>query len=219
MQVVQRRGRKQIRTHIDEVTDVKSFDNSGSSDTYQVDLFWRSHSLPLAGTYWTVNTALAWMDKKTDDRIKDNTGGYAVTDSSDEQVIYKGKRIRRYDLPASSFATPITANLDVITQAFSDRLMVRNSVSYTDGYRALKELRRDPDSDLRRYDIEKQGATARWDLSAEYQLFSTPSSHGSPYIRTDVVNVLDNKNIISAESGVQLFGVGRQYWLELGYRF
>ena len=218
-QVVQRRGRKQIRTNIDQTSKVKSFDNSGSSDTYQVDLFWRSKTMAFVGMDWTVNTALAWMDKKTDDRIKDKVGGYGSVDDSDEEILYKGKRIRRYDLPASSFATPITANLDLITQAFSDRLFVRNSVSYTDGFRYIKELRRDSVTGLRRYDIEKQGSTARWDLSAEYQLFASPSAHGSPYIRTDVINVLDSKNVISAESGVQLFGIGRQYWLELGYRF
>ena len=172
--------------------------------------------MPFIGADWTVNTALAWMDKKTDSRYGNETGGYLSSNDPVEEVIYKGKRIKRSELPASDFATPITANIDLITQAFNDRLFVRNSLSVTNGYRYLKSQGRDPVTQLQRYDIEKQGSTTRWDLSAEYQLFASP---GSPYIRTDLINVLDSKNVISAESGVQLFGVGRQYWLEVGYRF
>lgn len=220
LQLVQRRGRNQIRTTTDEVTGIKSFDNSGSSDTYQVDLFWRSQTLPFAGMDWTVNSALAWMDKKTDSRLGNSTGGYLSTTTSSEDVIYKGKRISSDDLPAADFAVPITANFDLITQAFNDRLFVRNSLLLTDGYRYIKSLGKKtvPGSTdrLDGYDIEKQGATARWDMSVEYQLLAGPSS---PYIRTDLINVLDSKNVISAEGNTQLFGVGRQYWLELGYRF
>lgn len=216
LQFVSRRGRKQIRTEYDKATKISSFENSGSSDTYQVDLFWRSKTMALANMDWTINTALAWMDKKTDTRFGGGSGGYESTNNPEEDVIYKGKRINRYDLPASDFAIPVTANIDLITQAFSDRLFVRNSLSFTDGYRYLKPLGKDKATGLQRYDIENQGSVARWDLSAEYQFFASP---GSPYIRTDLINVLDSKNVISAESGVQLFGVGRQYWLEVGYRF
>lgn len=220
LQVVQRRGRKQIRTKLDAATGISSFENSGASDTYQVDLFWRSQTLAFAGMDWTFNSALAWMDKKTDSRITDNNNGYTSNEDPKKEVIYKGKRINLYDLPAGDFATPITANFDLITQAFNDRLFVRNSLSITDGYRYIKSLGRKtlPGSTTRldSYDIEKQGATARWDMSVEYQLLASPSS---PYIRTDLINVLDNKNVISAEGNTQLFGVGRQYWLEVGYRF
>ncbi|HKM36231.1 MAG TPA: TonB-dependent receptor plug domain-containing protein [Thiopseudomonas sp.] len=220
LQLVQRRGRNQIRTIEDKISKVKSFDNSGSSDTYQVDLFWRSQTLPFAGVDWTVNSAFAWMDKKTDSRFGNRTGGYLSTTTANENVIYKGKKISRDDLPAGDFATPITANIDLISQAFNDRLFVRNSLSFTNGYRYIKSQGRKtlPNSTtkLDSYDIEKQGSTARWDMSVEYQLLASPSS---PYIRTDLINVLDSKNVISAEGGTQLFGVGRQYWLELGYRF
>lgn len=216
LQFVSRRGKKQIRTQYDSLTKISTFDNSGESKTYQVDLFWRSQIMPFIGADWTINTALAWMDKKTDSRYGNQSGGYLSSNDPVEEVIYKGKRIKRSELPASDFATPITANIDLITQAFNDRLFVRNSLSVTDGYRYLKSQGRDPVTQLQRYDIEKQGSTTRWDLSAEYQLFASP---GSPYIRTDLINVLDTKNVISAESGVQLFGVGRQYWLEVGYRF
>ena len=50
----------------------------------------------------------------------------------------------------------------------------------------------------------------------EYQLLKGDSS---PYVRVDVANLTNNSNAIRSEEGVQLLAVGRQYWLELGYRF
>ena len=39
------------------------------------------------------------------------------------------------------------------------------------------------------------------------------------YISAGLINVLNSNSVISAEPGVQLFGVGRQYGLAVGYRF
>ena len=75
---------------------------------------------------------------------------------------------------------------------------------------------KDPATGLQRYDIEKQDNTLRWDLSTRLRLL--PGDH-SPYVGVDVLNVTDSRNIVSNQAGVQLFGVGRQYWLEVGYDF
>ena len=156
------------------------------------------------------------MDKNTDSRYGSGAGGYLSSSDAEEEIIYEGQRMARYEMPATDFATPITANVDLITQTLNDRLFVRNSLALSDGYRYLKSLGNDSATGLKAYSIEEQGATARWDLSVEYQLLASPSS---PYLRADVINVLNSGNAISGESGVQLFGVGRQFWLELGYRF
>lgn len=216
LQLVTRKGRDQIRTNYDAARKISWFANDGASDTLQVDLFWRSEPLYFMGANWTLNSSLAWMDKNTDSRYGSGAGGYMSSSDAEEEVIYEGKRMARYEMPATDFATPITANIDLITQALDDRLFVRNSVAYSNGYRYLKSLGNDNETGLKAYSIEDQGSTARWDLSVEYQLAATPSS---PYLRADVINVLNSENAISGESGVQLFGVGRQFWLELGYRF
>ncbi len=216
LQLVTRKGRDQIRTHYDPERKMSWFANDGASDTHQVDLFWRSEPLSFMGANWTLNSSLAWMDKNTDSRYASGTGGYLSSNDAEEEIIYEGQRMARYEMPATDFATPITANVDLITQTLNDRLFVRNSVALSDGYRYLKSLGNDSATGLKAYSIEEQGATARWDLSVEYQLLASPSS---PYLRADVINVLNSGNAISGESGVQLFGVGRQFWLELGYRF
>lgn len=51
------------------------------------------------------------------------------------------------------------------------------------------------------------------------QIAFLAAKHDPAYKSAGLINVLDNKNVISAEGGTQLFGVGRQYWLEVGYRF
>lgn len=215
IQLVQRRGEKQVRTEYEADRDIYWFENSGSSLTHQVDLFWRSRVMRWNDSTWAVNATASWMDKETDSTYSSGSGGYLSSLDGDEEVFYEGRRIKRRDLPAGDFATPISANLDLITHAWDDRLFMRNSLALTDGYQYLRTLSRDPDTGLKRYEVDEQGSALRWDLSVEYQLMRK----ASPYVRVDVVNVTDNDNVVRAESGVQLFGVGRQYWLEVGYRF
>ena len=216
MQLVNRHGRDQIRTHYDSDQKISWFENTGSSKTYQVDLFWRSQAIKVLGADWAVNSSLGWMDKETDSQYGNASAGYVSNVKADEEVIYNGKQIRRNELPAADFAVPVVANIDLITEAFNDQLFIKNSLSYTNGYKYLKSLGKDADTQLKKYEVEKQGSTLRWDLSLEYKMFS---SLNSPYIKTDITNVLDKKNVISNETEIQMFGVGRQYWIEVGYRY
>lgn len=119
-------------------------------------------------------------------------------------------------LPARVFATPVTAQADIVTMAFDDRLSLRNGLTFTDGYRCLRRDGKDAATGLDRYKVEKQDNTPHWDVSARVSLLA--GDH-SPYIGMDVINVTDSSNIVSNEAGVQLFGIGRQYWLEVGYEF
>jgi hypothetical protein len=212
---VRRQGQDQIRTNYDGGSELYNYDNSGRSTTDQVDLYWRSQPFAMVGANWGVNLGVSWMDKETDASYGDDDKGYNDI-PNDEDVVFQGRRVRRSELPARDFATPVSAQVDVITSAFNDRLWVRNALSYTDGYRYLLRDGSDPATGLQRYDIEKQDNTLRWDLSTRLALL--PGDH-SPYIGVDVLNVTDSRNIVRSESGVQLFGVGRQYWLEVGYDF
>lgn len=214
--MVERRGERQVRTQQDTAKDLKWFDNSGSSRTHQIDLYWRSTPAEWLGAYWAVNASASWMDKQTDTTYGNDSSGYLSSINGDEEVWFDGKRILKRDLPASNFATPVSVNLDLITRSPNDRIQLHNAFAFTNGYRYLRNLGRDTATGLSQYDVYKQGSTLRWDISLDLRLLE---SKNSPYLRVDVVNVTDNQNVVSAESNVQLFGVGRQYWLELGYRF
>jgi len=216
LQLVHRRGREQVRSSYDSSTGIYNFTNDGGSETNQIDLIWQSEPLNWRNTRWSLLTTASWMDKSTDSTYIDGSGGYLSSTDPDTEVIFEGNRINRSELPGSDLATPITANIDLITQAIGGRLYVRNSLTYTDGYEYLRGLGRDATSGLQQYEIEDQGSTLSWDVSLEYQLLKGDSS---PYVRVDVANLTNSSNVIRSEAGVQLFAVGRQYWLELGYRF
>ncbi|SDU04326.1 TonB-dependent receptor [Halopseudomonas salegens] len=214
--LVQRHGEDQVRTRYDSDLEQYRFENAGSSKTDQIDLYWHSNPMYWLNTRWTLLGTASWMDKKTDSTYLNGSGGYLATAGADDQVLFEGREISRYELPGSDLATPVSINLDLISVALQDRLEVRNTLAITDRYEALRTRGRDAESGLQRYEVERQGSTLRWDLSMEYQLLR---SDASPYVRVDVINVTDNDNVVRSEAGVQLFGVGRQYWLELGYRF
>jgi len=216
LQFVHRRGREQVRTHYDSSTGISNFTNDGSSETNQVDLIWQSEPLNWRNTRWSLLTTASWMDKSTDSTYIDGSGGYLSSDDPDTEVIFEGNRINRSELPGGDLATPITANIDLITQAIGDRLYVRNSLTYTDGYESVRKLGLDAATGLDKYEVDTQSSTLSWDVSMEYQLLKGDSS---PYVRVDVANLTNNSNAIRSEEGVQLLAVGRQYWLELGYRF
>lgn len=216
LQAVLRKGHDQIRTKTDPDTDIDWYANSGASETRQVDLYWRSHAMRWGYSSWHVNASMSWMDKETDADYGDGSGGYQSALDPDEDVIFKGSRIARRELPADDFATPVTANLDVVTGLFDHRVTMVNGLAFTNGYRYLERTGEDPATGLDEYEIEDQGSTIRWDLSVEANLLGGKSS---PYLKVDVINVTDNDNVISSESGIQLYGLGRQYWLEMGYRF
>jgi len=40
-----------------------------------------------------------------------------------------------------------------------------------------------------------------------------------PYVQLDVLNVLDDQNLASANFSTVLYDIGRQYWLEFGVHF
>lgn len=217
LMLVERKGQRQVRTRYDAVTKLNWFDNSGSSQTHQVDLYWRSAPMEWLGAHWSLNTSASWMDKQTDTTYASSSSGYLSNgNTADDEVWFEGRRIPKRDLPANAFATPVNVNMDLITRTANDRIQLRNALAYTNGYRSLRNVGTDAVSGLRKYEIHKQGSTFRWDMSLDFRLLE---SKNSPYLRLDIVNVTDNENVISAESNVQLFGVGRQYWLELGYTF
>ena len=154
------------------------------------------------------------MDTETDAQYLD--GGYGKATNPDEEIIFDGKRMMRVDLPADDYASPISANIDVIMQAFDNRLLMTNSFGYTNGYQYLGRAGTDEATGLKNYETVDQGTTFNWNLGVEYQLFA---GSNSPYVSLDVINLTDKSNVLRYETGTQLFSLGRQFWVEVGYRF
>lgn len=212
--VTWREGNKQVRTKRDPETRLRRFVNSGQSETLQFDLFWRSPTYQWFNTNWRLNSGLSWMDKTTDAQLLN--GGYLNAQDPLRKVLFKGDVISLYELPASDYATPVRAQLDIITLAFDDQLFVRNAFSFSNGYHYVQRTGSDPELGLDVYEEQNQGSTFNWDISVEYTL---RLGQHAPYVRVDIMNLLNKSNVARYEAGTQLFSVGRQIWLEVGYRF
>lgn len=214
IEFVVRKGRDQIRTDYNSEDDTYQYVNSGESDTRQIDVSWRSPTYNWLSSDWRVNAGVSWMDTETDAQYLD--GGYGKATNPDEEIIFDGKRMMRVDLPADDYASPISANIDVIMQAFDNRLSMTNSFGYTNGYQYLSSAGTDEATGLKNYETVDQGTTFNWNLGVEYQLFA---GNNSPYVSLDVINLTDKSNVLRYEQGTQLFSLGRQFWVEVGYRF
>lgn len=214
VEFVVRRGRDQIRTDYNSEDETSQYVNSGESDTKQVDVSWRSPTYNWLSSDWRVNAGVSWMDKDTDAQYF--RGGYGHATKPNEEVIFNGERVRRVELPADDFASPVSANIDVIMQAFNKRLSMTNSFAYTNGYQYLNRAGTDEATGLPNYETVDQGTTFNWNLGVEYQLFADGNS---PYVSLDVINLTDKSNVLRYEQGTQLFSLGRQFWIEVGYRF
>lgn len=212
---VKRDGKDQIRTFFNNDDDTFQYQNFGKSQTEQVDLTWRSERVDWASATWLINASASWMDQQTDARYFDGGYGDLFTDAN-EQVIFKGELVSLSELPAGDFATPVSAVIDVITLAFDQALSINNTFTFTDGFQYLDRTGTDQQTGFDTYEVQDQGSTFSWDLSVTYR-FET--DFGAPYVRADVINVTDSENIMRFEAGTQLFSLGRQYWLEVGYEF
>ena len=214
LNIVLREGREQIRSVYDNENSTYQYQNIGESSTEQIDLVWRSDYFDWISATWHVNSTLSWMDQQTDAQYLD--GGYGNIDNPLDEVMFEGNPTKKIDLPAQDFATPISAHINIVTIALDNALLINNMFSYTNGYQYLNKVGSDEQTGLEIYKIEEQGSTFNWDLALTYQF---KSNYGEPYLSIDIVNVLNNDNIIRYENGTQLFSVGRQFWLEIGYQF
>jgi hypothetical protein len=212
---VKRDGKDQIRTFFNADDETRQYQNFGKSQTEQVDLTWRSERVDWASATWIINASASWMDQQTDARYINGGYGNLFTDAN-EQVIFKGEQIGISELPAADFATPVSAVIDVITLAFDEAMSISNTFTLTDGFQYLNRTGSDEQTGLDTYEVQDQGSAFSWDLSLLYR-FKT--DFGAPYIRADIINVTDSENIMRFEAGTQLFSLGRQYWIEVGYEF
>ncbi|MEG3765226.1 TonB-dependent receptor plug domain-containing protein [Alteromonas sp. 14N.309.X.WAT.G.H12] len=210
IQFVRREGKDEIRTNYDSDTGLYQYVNRGQSTTQQVDVYWRTPAYQWLAASWRVNTMLSWTQKESDQQY---FSGYSGTEDAKENVIFEGEEISRYELQAADYSVPIRANVDVFTTALEDRLTLSNRFTFTSGYEAVSKTGEDDTTGLDMYEVVEQGSTFSWDVSVHYTL---PMFNAEPYVKVDVVNLTNKSNVIRAEEGVQLFGIGRQFWLEFG---
>ncbi|WP_104718570.1 TonB-dependent receptor [Helicobacter trogontum] len=157
---------------------------------------------------------------------------------ANQWISYDGVLIRYADRPAENFVRPYTLRLNLThTYAFSRyKFLWNNFFRYRAGYNTMASVTKETDKDsfvingvLTKVDTFKAfmipGAFT-WDmrLGVEFNM----GKGNIAYVNLDILNVLDSKNIaiasasFSATAGttaVPVYEVGRQFFIQGGYRF
>ncbi|WEK30753.1 MAG: TonB-dependent receptor [Candidatus Pseudomonas phytovorans] len=195
--------------------------NAGSSESDNVSLtITPNQSFRVLGSVTSLQLALDWSRSKN--AYSTYEAGFNETEYADGDVLYDGKRLAYSELPASDFNRPWTARLTTITEIPSWHLSISNFFRYRGAYQQIIDTGRTEDVDgetLQVYDTASVAAAPTWDMRVKWEV---PTARDQAlFVAVDVTNVTDKVNpIVSNSSSARTtYEIGRQYWLEVGYRF
>ncbi|MDY0251247.1 MAG: TonB-dependent receptor plug domain-containing protein [Pseudomonas sp.] len=180
-------------------------------------------SLEFAGTQTAALLALDWTKSKSNaPDYSDSTeaGQYYEND----YIQYKGRVIHYADRPADNFHRPWTARLNTITQMDAFNLTLSNFLRYRAGYAKAGTTGKKVDYQgqlINVWDEIQYSAAVTWDMRIAWDL--PFSKDQAAFVNVDIFNVLDKKVVTegsnSLANNVPTYEIGRQFWLEVGYRF
>ncbi|BAP45813.1 TonB-dependent outermembrane receptor [Pseudomonas sp. StFLB209] len=202
-------------------TNYFSYTNEGSSKSDNVTLTVTPlEELKWLGSSTSLQLALNWQ------RTRDAYGNYddAITAEllDNDKVMYEGRVIDYIDLPANNFNRPWSARLTAITEIPQLNLTWSNFLRYRGAYDQLIATGDDVTVDGQAYQLFETArvkAAPTWDMRVDWEL--PTGKDQALFMAVDITNVTDKVNpIISSGSAAKTtYEVGRQYWLEVGYRF
>ncbi|WP_411562461.1 MULTISPECIES: TonB-dependent receptor plug domain-containing protein [Pseudomonas] len=202
--------------------DYYTYLNAGTSESENLSLtVTPMQPLRFHGTSTSVQLALDWS------RSKNAYGatyeaGLDGDQLDNEDVVLDGKRIAYHELPASDFNRPWTGRLTTITDIPQWNLSVSNFFRYRGPYDQVVGVSPDAEVDgevLKRYETVATPGAPTWDMRVAWEI--PTGKDQAMFVNVDVTNVTDRVNKIASRESVSLvsYEVGRQYWLEVGYRF
>lgn len=236
LKYVNRKGRDQVIQVAGETLGQPSQDTEALSRTYttytndgrsdaQVVSFTATPLQPIrfAGTRSSLQLALDWTE------VASNYADYSEELDEDyyhnPYIRYDGEFIRYAERPAGNYARPWTARLSGVTEIPGWNLTVSNFFRYRAGYRDIGKVSGVMDEyqgvAVEVWEETDYGAALTWDLRLGWEI--PTGKQQALFINLDVFNVLDEQVVSSVQSSAVAttpsYDVGRQYWLEVGYRF
>lgn len=157
------------------------------------------------------------------DKYDINTNGVPVRK---DIVYYNGKVINVEDLPAGDFNEPWRLQLITATQLprlnlgfTSLRTVWSNYFQYRFSHDSIREVEEKNynGETLRAYEKQKFGSAFDWDAKFMFA-FSAPKQNEF-YMSLDIYNVLNSRVKSSMPTTVATYEPGRQFWLEVGYKW
>lgn len=195
--------------------------NAGASESDNLSLtVTPNQPLRVLGSVTSLQLALDWSRSKN--AYSTYEAGFNDAEYADGDVLYDGKRMAYSQLPASDFNRPWTARLTTITEIPRWHLSISNFFRYRGAYDQIIDTGRTTDVDgeaLAVYDTASVAGAPTWDMRVKWEM--PTAREQALFVAVDVTNVTDKVNsIVSNSSTVRTtYEVGRQYWLEVGYRF
>lgn len=221
-QIIRTQGRYLGQPASDDLsTSYYTYTNGGSSESDILTLtVTPQRRFELAGTSSLLQLALDWTDVTSSN--VDYATAVSETDLADPIIQYDGKFMRYSERPADNFNRPWTARLTTITEIPRANLTWSNFLRYRAGYRQILDTGKKVDyqgSPVEVWEEEDQSAALTWDLRLAWE--QPTAKDQALFVNLDVFNVLDKVSVSSVNnsSGIPTYEVGRQFWVEVGYRF
>ncbi|TBU96997.1 TonB-dependent receptor [Phytopseudomonas dryadis] len=199
-----------------------TYTNAGRSDSDNVSLtITPQPTLNLAGSRTNFQFAADWSRT-----LNANSNYESIVDNNefvDNEVVYDGSIMRYSELPTADFNRPWTLRLTSITEIPALHLTWSNFFRYRGAYDQLYSTDDTVEIDGSIYELYanyRVKAAPTWDTRVHWEL--PTGKDQSVFVAVDVTNVADKINRTSySRSGTNYtsYEAGRQYWLEVGYKF
>ena len=139
----------------------------------------------------------------------------------DPIVQYDGKFMKYSDMPATNYNRPWTARLTTITEIEPLHLTWSNFLRYRDGYRRIAATNKKVEHEGKQAYVWEEtpfSGALTWDTRVAWEM---PTARDQAvFVNLDVTNLLDKQIVGATEtSGLPTYEVGRQFMLEVGYKF
>ena len=217
---------------------VYTWSNGGGSESHIISLI--VQNLKPIQTYGIHHYYLFAFDyTKTQRSYNLYSSDEAYYDNKD--IMYNGQIIKYRDRPVENYALPFTIRLNT-THSFDigrTKWLLNNFFRYKAGYDRMVFINKTHPSYSATFQGDQYGkmhfkGTFGWDMRVGFEVdfYKSEAWKHTLYVNVDIYNVLNLKNMttlsgvngatitgFAASSSVPVYEVGRQFWLQVGYKF
>ena len=172
------------------------------------------------GTQTHAQLILDWTDVVSSG-LSDYTSNIGILYVGDPIIQYEGSFMRYSERPADNYNRPWTLRLHTSTHVPNLNLTWSNFLRYREGYTRMAATGKFTDyqgTAVRVWEETDYSAALTWDTRLAWE--QPLAQHQAVFVNLDVSNVLDKVIVSNANSnGIPTYEVGRQFMVEVGYRF
>ena len=172
------------------------------------------------GTRSSGQLALDWTEVQSSG-LSDYTTSIGLLYVNDPIIQYQGTFMNYSDRPAENYNRPWTVRLTTLTEIPQLNLKWGNFLRYRDGYRRIAgtgETVAYNGQQVRVWEETDYAAALTWDTRLAWELPTAKDQ--ALFVNLDVSNLLDKAIVSNTDSDdIATYEVGRQFMVEVGYRF